>query len=135
MKISNVVRKLEDTSWLAQIIQDKMDVEFDKNGLSNRWHCLHILHVVVNEADDINNHDIYFDNYNGKRIIVLCKIPSLVLKYGADYDVYGMQCKLRGLAECYKYDDGNYIVSVLTTHDLNSATINDISELLFQMSQ
>jgi hypothetical protein len=44
-----------------------------------------------------------------------------------------MQNSLRGLAERYKDDDGNYIVSVLTTHDLNSAIIKDVSELLFQM--
>lgn len=132
-RISNTVRKLEGSSWLAQIIQDKMDVEFDKNGASARWHCLHTLHIIVNEADDQDNHKIYYDNYNGRRSIIICEIPSLVLKHGTDFDVYGMQCSLRGLAERYKDDDGMYLVSVLTTHDLNSATIKDISELLYQM--
>jgi hypothetical protein len=132
-RISNTVRKLEDTSWLAQIIKDKMDVEFDKNGASTRWHYLNTLHIIVNEADDPNNHTIYYDNYNGRRSIVICDIPSLVFKHGSDFDVYGMQNSLRGLAERYKDDDGNYIVSVLTTHDLNSAMIKDVSELLFQM--
>jgi hypothetical protein len=46
-----------------------------------------------------------------------------------------MQCKLRGLAERYKDDDGMYIVSVLTTNDLNSCTIKSIDELIFQMEQ
>jgi hypothetical protein len=132
-RISNKVRKLEDTSWLAQIIKDKMDVEFDKNGASARWHCLHTLHIIVNEADDPNVPTIYYDNHNGRRSIVICEIPSLVLKHGSDFDRYGMQNSLRGLAERYKDDDGNYIVSVLTTHDLNSAIIKDVSELLFQM--
>lgn len=135
-KISNTARKLEDTSWLAQIIKDKMDVESEKMGLypSSRWFCLHTLHIIVNEADDPNNHKIYYDDYNGKRSIVICEIPSLALKHGLDFDVNGMQCKLRGLAERYKDDDGMYIISVLTTNDLNSATIKDISELLYVMA-
>lgn len=30
-----------------------------------------------------------------------------------------------------RYDDGNYLASVLTTHDLDSATIKDIGELIY----
>jgi len=126
-------RKLEDTSWLAQIIKDKMEVEFDMNGSSTRWHCLHTLHVIVNEADDPENPWIYYTSYNGNRSIVICEIPSLITKHGTDFDTNGMQCKLRGLAERYTDDDGQYLVSVLTTHDLNSATIKDVSELMFQI--
>lgn len=125
------MRKLEDTSWLAQIIRDKMDAEFDKNGASARWHCLHIFHIIVNEADNPDNDSIYYD----KKAITICEIPSLVNKYGFDYCREGMQRKLRGLAERYKDDNGQYIVSVLTTNDLNSATIKDVSELLFQMGK
>jgi hypothetical protein len=126
-------RKLNDTSWLAQTIQDKMDVESEKNGFSPRWHCLHTFHIIINEADDQDNHDIYYDTYNGSRSIVIREIPSLTLKHGTDFDTYGMQCKLLGLAARYTDDDGQYLVNVLTTHDLNSATIKDISELMFQM--
>ena len=36
-------RKLEETSWLAQTIADKMEVESNKNGYTARWHCLHTL--------------------------------------------------------------------------------------------
>ena len=132
VKLSNTIRKLEDSSWLAQIIKDKMDVEFDNNGASIRWNCLHTLHIIVNEADDTNNEKIYYDNYNGKLSITICEIPSL-MKHGYDFDVYGMQNKLRGLAGRYTDDNGNYIVSVLTTHDLNSATIYSISDLLYSM--
>ena len=131
-KSSNTIRKLKDTSWLAQTIQDKMDVEFDKNNGSGRWHCLHTLKIIINEADDQNNHNIYYDTYNGKRQIIICEIPSL-MKHRTDFDTYGMQCHLRGLAERYKDDDGEYIVSVLTTHDLNSATIKDLEELMYQI--
>lgn len=130
--MTKTMRRLEDTSWLAQSIKDKMEVEFDSHRASTRWHCLHTFHVIVNEADDLENKAIYYDNYNSKRAIVICEIPSLV-KHGTDFDIHGMQCKLRGLAERYKDDDGQYIVSVLTTHDLNSATIKDVSELLYQM--
>ncbi|WP_373325603.1 hypothetical protein [Sporomusa paucivorans] len=126
-------RKLEDTSWLAQIIKDKMEVEFDKNGGSIRWNCLHTLYIIVKEADNPENDQIYYDTYNGKRVITICKIPSL-MEYGTDFDREGMRCKLRGLAERYTDDDGQYIVSVLTTNDLNSATIKDVSELLYQMT-
>lgn len=125
-------RRLEDTSWLAQTIKDKMEIEFDRNGASARWHCLNTLHIIINEADDQDNDNIYYDTYNGKRSIVVCKIPSL-MKHGTDFDHEGMQCKLRGLAERYTDDDGQYIISVLTTHDLNSATIKDISELMYQI--
>ncbi len=69
-------RRLDDTSWLAQTISDKIEIEFDREG---------------------------------------------------------MRCKLNGLAERYKDDDGMYLVSVLTTHDLNSTIIKDISELLYRM--
>lgn len=129
-----VIRKLEDTSWLAQVIQDKMDVESEKMGLcpSSRWQCLHILKIIVNEADDQDNHNIYYETYNGKQSIVICEIPSL-MKHRTDFDTYGMQCRLRGLAERYKDDNGMYIVSVLTTNDLNSATIKDVSELMYQL--
>lgn len=128
------VRELCDTSWLAQIIRDKMDVEFNNNGISTKYLCLQVLHIIVNEADDPNNKNIYYDNYNGKRQIIICDIPSMTLEHGADFSKEGMQNKLRGLAEKYKDDDGQYIVSVLTTHDLNSAKINDVSELMFQIA-
>ncbi len=133
MKISNKPRKLEDSSWLAQTLKDKMEVEFDKNLGSIRYNCLNTLYIIVKEADDPENENIYYDNYNGSRSIVIRDIPSL-MKYGYDFDRSGMQAKLRGLAERYKDDDGMYIVSVATTHDLNTAMIKDISELIFQMN-
>lgn len=126
-------RKLEDTSWLAQAIQDKMDVEWEKNSASPKWHSLHVLHIVANMADDKDNSNIYYDDYNGKRGITICNIPNCNFEQGSNFDTLGMQCKLRGLAERYKDDDGMYIVSVLTTHDLNSARIYDISELIYQI--
>ena len=127
------MRNLEESSWLAQVIKDKMEVEFDKNGDSSRWHCLHTFYIIVREADNPDNDNIYYSNYNGQRSIMVREIPSMVTPYGLDFDTNGMQCKLRGLAERYTDDNGQYVVSVLTTHDLNSASINDISELLYQL--
>jgi hypothetical protein len=129
-KLSNTVRKLEDSSWLAQIIKDKMEVESEAMGLypSTYWKCLHTLYIIVKEADDKENEEIYYNNGG----ITICNIPSL-MEYGFDYDTEGMQNQLRGLQNRYTDDDGNYIVSVLTTNDLNSATIKSISELLYVM--
>ena len=136
MKMSNKPRTLEDSSWLAQTIKDKMDAESEKMGLypSTRYSCLNILYIIVREADNQENQNIYYDNYNGKRSIVIRDIPSMAIEHGTDFDRNGMQAKLRGLAERYRDDNGMYIVSVLTTNDLNSAIIKDLSELIFQMN-
>jgi len=133
-KAKIITRKLTDSSWLAQILSDKMQAEFGKNGNSIRYGCLHTLYCLIREADDTENHSIYYDNCNGKRQIIICEIPSLVSKWGTDFDKWGMQAKLRGLAERYTDDDGNYLVHVLTTHDLNSATVSDLSELVYQLN-
>jgi hypothetical protein len=132
--LKSKTRKLAESSWLAQTLQDRMDEEMRKNGVTIRWRCLQTLKVIVNEADDPDNQSIYYDNNDGKRGIVICDIPSL-MKHGTDFDREGMRAKLRGLAERYKDDDGQYLVSVLTTHDLNSATIKDLSELLYQLGR
>jgi hypothetical protein len=126
-------RKLNETSWLAQTIKDKMTVEFDKNRNSGKYNSLNTLYVIVQEADDPENEKIYYTNYRGKRQIVICDIPSLS-KHGMDFTQEGMRSKLLGLAERYKDDDGMYIVDVKITHDLNSASINDIHGLLMAMA-
>ena len=127
------MRQLEESSWLAQIIVDKMEVEFDKNGASNRYNCLQTLLIIVREADNPDNIEIYHDTYNGKRSITICDIKPMY-EYGMDFDSEGMRCKLRGLALSYKDDNGMYLVSVLTTNDLNSAMITDLNNLMFQLS-
>ena len=128
------MRTLEETSYLAQGIKDKMKLEFESNKISIRYTCLETLLLVVREADDKNNENIYYDNYDNKRLIIIRQIQSM-MKYGSDFSHEGVANKLRGLAERYKDDEGNYIVSVLTTNDLNSAKIKDVSELMFAMSQ
>lgn len=133
-KVNKIEKGLNDSSWLAQIIKQRMDVEFNTKGDTTRFNCLNTLHAIVNQADDKNNDDIFYDKIGGNNAIVIADIPSLVEKEGLDFDKHGMQSKLRGLAENYKYDDGNYIVSVNTTLGLNSAIIKDISALMFELN-
>ncbi len=125
-------RKLEKTSWLAQTIADKKEIEFNTKGATPRYSCLQTLYTIVTEADR-NNENIRYENSNGARGIIISNIPSLAIEYGIDFNQEGMEGKIRGLAERYKDGDGNYIVIVKTTHDMNSAIITGISELLYQM--
>ena len=117
-------RKLQETSWLAQAIADKMDSEFNRNGSSARWSCLQTLKSLVNAADS-GNSGIYYhrDEDNCSRQLIITTIPA------------GLQNALLGLAERYKDDDGNYIVQVRVTHGLNSAVITDISLLIDAMRE
>lgn len=130
-RVKATTRKLTESSWLAQTLVDMMKVESDASGYTPKWSCLQVLKYIVNEADNPDNPDIYYRNTSGKLEIVVREIPSLIL-HGTDFDQMGVQNKLRGLAERYTDDDGNYTVIVQTTHDLNSATI-DVSGVMDQI--
>ena len=125
-------RKLTDTSYLAMSIKDKMDIESLANGISYRWKNLLTLLLIVREADNAENGNIYYQNTNGKREIIIRKIQGMPDE-GTDYTTEGMRRKLTGLQESVRDENGNYILSVLTTHDLNSARINDLQELLIRI--
>jgi hypothetical protein len=117
------MRKLEETSWLAQVIADKMDVEFSKNGESGKWLALKTFKFVVNCADT-GEWGMRYENiekYNAGlvRQIIIPTIP------------YGMQPEFLGMQARYDRDD---IISVLVTHDLNSAVIKDTSRLMDAIS-
>ena len=109
-------RKLEDTSWLAQSLADKAEVELSRNGQSGRYSALNTLHTIINMAD---GGSAQYGNNNGKRQITITN-PS-----------YTLQCGLLGLAARY----GTDLVHVAVTHDLNNATIEDLSELVFRMNE
>lgn len=47
-----VTRKLEDTSWLAQSIKDRMDIEFAGKRHTIRW-GLHTLHILARAVQTI----------------------------------------------------------------------------------
>ena len=136
MKMSNKPRTLEDSSWLAQTIKDKMDAESEKMGLypSTRYSCLNILYIIVREADNQEKPKYILRQLQRKAFNRNQRYSSMAIEHGTDFDRNGMQAKLRGLAERYRDDNGMYIVSVLTTNDLNSAIIKDLSELMFQMN-
>ena len=121
-------RKLEESSWLAQTLVDMRTAEFDVNGCTPKYSCIHTLKLFVNAADDKDNDTIYYQNTNGNLEIVVCDIPAFY-EEGTDFDREGMCGKLLGLAERYKDEDGNYTVSVKITHDLSSAIIN-VSKLM-----
>lgn len=130
-RVKRSIRKLTESSWLAQSISDMMMVESDARGFTPRWLCLQTLKYIVNEADDKCNPTIYYQNTRGDLEIVVRNIPSLT-QYGSDFTRAKMRNKLRGIAERYKDDNGNYTVLVNTTHDLNSALIN-VSKLMYQI--
>jgi hypothetical protein len=130
-RVKATTRELTESSWLAQTLVDMMEVESDANGYTSKWSCLQVLKIIVNEADNKDNQTIYYQNTAGKLEIVVCDIPSL-MQHGWDFDREGMRGKLMGLAERYTDDDGDYTVSVKTTHDLNSATIR-VSDLMEQI--
>lgn len=119
-------------SELSNAIESMMRIESDKNGISNKWNSLHVLKLMVDEADSPENPQIYYQWTGCKRKIVVTEIPDLSIHEGSYFTRYGMQNALRGLGERYKNDDGGYLVSVKTTHDLNSATIN-LTDLLFEI--
>ena len=125
-------RKLTDTSYLAMSIKDKMDIESLANGISYRWKNLLTLLLIVREADNVENGNIYYQNTNSKRDIIIRKIEGMPAE-GTDYTTEGRRKKLTGLQETVRDENGNYILSVLTTHDLNSARINDLQELLIRI--
>lgn len=130
-------RKLEQGSWLAQSVADMMQAEFEVNGISSRWLCLQVFFLVVSAADDPEDSNIRYERIphpeGVKRGIVIRDIPSLISEEGSDFDREGMRSKLLGLAARYKDDEGRGLVSVLITHDLNSAKIVDVSELMYQL--
>jgi len=121
---------MKKTLSLQTQIQKKIKDEIKNNGFTNRLNLLNTLNVMIKEADDSSVHDIYYNTSQSIVSIIICDIPSLTLKYGTNYDRDGIQSKLRGLAENCKDDNGDYIVSVATTHDLNTAIIKDVNKLL-----
>ena len=111
-------RSLDETSWLAQTIADRMETEFGANGESGMWRALSTFKYSVNCADTGEWGMVYDnDEETHNRLIVVPNIP------------YGMQPDFLGLAERCKDDDGNYTVRALVTHGLNSAVIN-VSRLM-----
>lgn len=107
MKKTNA-RKLEETSWLAQTIADMMAVEFEENGESGRWLVLRTFKFIVRCADT-GEWGMFYDNdqRTNNQLVIVPSIP-----FGMQSDFLGLEARYQGTA------------NVLTTHNLNSATIN-----------
>lgn len=106
-------------------LQDVATLEFKENGYPTKKYIeVTTIKMLMEEALG-DNQNIYID---GKKMEI-CKIPSLVLKYGTDFDREGIASRLRGLQINY----GEELISVCTTLDLNHATIHDIKDLLFEI--
>lgn len=105
-----MARKLTESSWLAQSIQD-MIVECSDG---SKVACMTTLKDFVDLAD-ANYTGIYRDTINGQLWIVINNIPS------------ELQNGIRGLSARY-----NDAVIATMTHDLNSARIN-VTELMYQI--
>ena len=104
-------QKLTESSWLAQSLSD-MIVECKDSSTAA---CLDTLKYAVNLADNENYQQVYRENKSGKLYIVIMRIPP------------EMRNGLCGLAA--RYSEG---ANVLTTHDLNSATLC-ISDIMDQI--
>ena len=122
------LRKLEETSWLAQIVRDRMAACNDSGNIT-KASMYSVLLSVIHEAENPEAEDVYFDTYGGRRGIIICRLRSMD---GCEREY--LERVLRGIGERYKDVDGDYIVSVVTTHDLNHAYIKSISGLLEEMS-
>ena len=110
-------RNLEETSWLAQALRDSIDA--GQGGDDGKTACLITLYQLVRLADSGNG--ARYETHRGKRQIIVSQIP------------HKLQNALLGLSARYPGGEGGPLVSVLVTHDLNSAVINDLSELVFQV--
>lgn len=106
-------RRLDDTSWLAQSINDMMVVESERCGQSSRWLVMRTLLTVVRYADTGEREMFYTnDQQTNNRLVVIPSIPS-----GMQPDLLGLDARYQGTAQ------------VLVTHGLNSAVIN-VSRLM-----
>ena len=97
-------RKLEETSWLAQSIYDRME---NADQETAKYKGLSLLKFLVNNADNPGNTwGIRYEKNDrtGEIEIWVKEIP------------YGMQPDFLGISSRYKDDEGMNILEVLVTH-------------------
>ncbi|HNT26434.1 MAG TPA: hypothetical protein PKM21_18855 [Anaerolineales bacterium] len=119
-KAKIATRKLKETSWLAQTLVDKMEIEFSENGESAKWRAFKFLKYIVSCADT-GEWEMRYENIEKYNAGLIRQIIIPTIPYGMQSEFLGMQAR---------YED---VISVLVTHDLNSATIKDISRLMDAM--
>lgn len=104
-----------------------------------RAKLLNALSFIIKQAESEGNDRVYFTTKNighgnMNQGIVIQDISALwEMRYelGSDFNPEYM---LNGMQAATQDRDG-YCMSVLTTHDLNSATIDNISELIYRIRQ
>ena len=103
-----------------------------------RAKLLNALSYIIKQAENSENEEVYFTTVNighGDRNkgIIICDINALNgmrwelgSDFNPEYILLGMQAVTQ--------DDG-YCMSVLVTNDLYSASIDDLSELVYRIGQ
>lgn len=115
----------------------KMAQEEYSFGRDTRAKLLNALGYILKEAENPGNEKVYFttkDMGHGvyPKGIVICDIGALsgmLFELGSDFNPEYVLSGMQAVTQDY---DG-YCMSVLTTNDLYSATIDDLSELVFRI--
>lgn len=103
----------------------------------SRAKILNALGYILEEAENADNERVYFTTVNighgdrNKGIIIqdISALNGMTDKLGGEFMPENM---LRGM-QAATQDESGYCMSVLTTNDLYSATIDDLSELVFRI--
>jgi hypothetical protein len=94
--------------------------------INPKWLSMDMIRKILMRVDGDN---ISTECTTKGLIVTISPIRSM-LEEGSDFSVYGIQTRLRGMAERYKNEDGSYNIDLKTTHDLNSCRIN-LTEFMF----
>lgn len=118
--------KMRKISGQAQAISYEMQEEYSEHGATSRWNALQTLYILLKQADGDGDNITYEGEYH--KSIIIRDIPSLVQEEGLLFDRESMRGRLLGMSARYGAD----VVHVLITHNLNSAVIYDLSELMWR---
>lgn len=106
-----------------------------ESGRYTQGKLLNALGYIVEVAESENKRVYFAEGLHGERKgIIICDINELCgmqSKLGTDFNPEYM---LNGM-QAVTQDENGYCMSVLTTHDLYSAEIPDISEVVYRIRQ
>lgn len=118
------------------------EMAMDEYGFNRptRARLLNALSFVIKQAENPENEQVYFTTVNighgdrNKGIVIkdISALWGMQAELGSDFHPERM---LRGIEAITQDPYDGYCMSVLTTHDLYSATIDDLSELLYRIRQ
>ena len=113
--IMSRTKKVVKQYSLVEYLQDRANEEFNRD--RNKYNALITLKALTEEAENPNNPEIYF--MDGRKTLNATEIPSFTLTYGTDFCKEGMRNKLLCIKENYRDEDGNYLMQVGVTLDLD----------------